>query len=78
MDVDGVGEELSSFMKELTKYQKLARDRFPQYLNSRYSDATFEQRTLYEMMIEFKNRLERLEKVMEPAPEEEGPKPRFY
>lgn len=75
--LDGYGKELSDFMRELTRYQELARNRFPEYLNTHYSDATFEQRTLFEMMMEFSARLKKLESVMEPAPETEG-KAKFY
>jgi hypothetical protein len=60
------GSELSRFLKELMSFQKRALDRFPQYLNTHYSDATFEQRTLYEMM---SKRLAKIEEVMKPAPE---------
>lgn len=78
---DDAGKELSQFMKDLTRYQAQARDRFPEYLNTHYSDATFEQRTLYEMLMEFSRRLKTLEEVMAPAPEnvtEDEKKVKFY
>ena len=67
--MDEPGGKLSAFMKALTKYQKMARDRFPEYLNTHYSDATFEQRTLYEMLMDISERLAEIEAVMGPAPE---------
>jgi hypothetical protein len=66
---DGVGVQLSEFLKELMSYQKAARDRFPQYLNTHFSDATFEQRTLYEMLMSMSGRLAKIEEVMKPADE---------
>jgi hypothetical protein len=80
-------ENLSEFLIVLCGFQEKARKRANEYLNSRWSDTAFEVKTLYEMMIDMMNRLEKIEKVMEPAPEEvkdeeadalEGKKPKFY
>ena len=60
---------VNKFFRGLLKYQKRARDRFPEYLDTHAADATFSERTLYEFMIDISDRLEKIEKLMEPAPE---------
>jgi flagellar motor component MotA len=62
-------EKLTDFLQLLCRFQEKARKRSDEYLNSRWSDTPFEIKTLYEMMIDFSNRLEKIEEVMEPAPE---------
>jgi hypothetical protein len=81
MEEDVMSETtMQQFFRQLAVYQKRARDRHPEYLDTHAADATFGERTLYEFLIDLSVRLERLEKVMEPAPEETDgkKKPRFY
>ena len=62
--------ELNDFYRMRVEYEKRARDRNTERLN-RGDDSPYWSRVLDEMIIDLIDRVEKLEKILEPAPENE-------
>jgi hypothetical protein len=61
---------LTEFWKMRRIYEERARARAPEYLDSPSADMSWGERVNTEMVIDVLLRMEKLEKLLEPAPEE--------